>query len=265
LEAKEQLGRMLRLQELAKQIAKARNLIEGAPMRMEEIEQRFRDRNTEYVALKDRYDELEADRSERDDELGDLEETKKKYTNDLMQVQNQREYAATLKEIDAVKSRISEHEDAILKGMEETETLKPEIEKFSAEIEVERTKVGEERAMVEAEVTKAGEEVERDHAERERIESELPRALVANLHRIEQMRQGMFLVKVEDGMCQACYVRVRPQVAQEIRLASHIHACTQCRRFLYHEPTLRPAAPTDPATSPDNNTPGAEAMDGGAV
>lgn len=245
------------------QIAAARTLIENAPMRMDEIEERFRDRNTEYVALRDRYDELEVDRGERDAELGELEESKKKYTHDLMQVQNQREYAATLKEIDAVKARISEHEDAILAGMEETETLKPELEKFSVEIEVERDKVGEERGAVEAEVTKAREEVERGLAERERVESELPVALVENLHRIETMRQGLFLVKVEDGMCQACYVRVRPQVAQEIRQASQVHACTQCRRFLFYEPTLRPA-PTDSA-SPDNNTPGVEAMDGGAV
>ena len=245
------------------QIAAARTLIENAPMRLDEIEERFRDRNTEYVALRDRYDELEVDRGERDAELVELEESKKKYTHDLMQVQNQREYAATLKEIDAVKARISEHEDAILAGMEETETLKPELEKFSVEIEVERDKVGEERGAVEAEVAKAREEVERGLAERERVESELPVALVENLHRIETMRQGLFLVKVEDGMCQACYVRVRPQVAQEIRQASRVHACTQCRRFLFYEPTLRPA-PTDSA-SPDNNTPGVEAMDGGAV
>ena len=245
------------------QIAAARTLIENAPMRLDEIEERFRDRNTEYVALRDRYDELEVDRGERDAELVELQESKKKYTHDLMQVQNQREYAATLKEIDAVKARISEHEDAILAGMEETETLKPELEKFSVEIEIERGKVGEERGAVEAEVAKAREEVERGLAERERVESELPVALVENLHRIETMRQGLFLVKVEDGMCQACYVRVRPQVAQEIRQASQVHACTQCRRFLFYEPTLRPA-PTDSA-SPDNNTPGVEAMDGGAV
>ena len=59
-------------------------------------------------------------------------------------------------------------------------------------------------------------------------------------------------------------MRIRPQVGQEIRTASKIHACTQCRRFLYHEPALRPAAPAD-AASPDNNAPGVEAMDGGAV
>jgi predicted nucleic acid-binding Zn-ribbon protein len=263
LEAKEQLIRMLRIQELALEIARAQSVVENAPMRMDEIEERFRGRNTEYVALKDRYDEIEADVRERNAELATLEESKKKYTADLMQVQNQREYAATLKEIDAVKARISEHEDAVLKGMEETETLAPQIETFSADIEVERKQVEEECAQVEAEVTEARERVLRDQEERQRLENELPASLMHSIRRVEELRQGLFLVKVEDGMCQACYVRVRPQVAQEIKLASHIHSCSQCRRFLYFERSLKPAPAESPG--PDQSPPGVEAIDGGAV
>lgn len=263
MNAKDQLVRMLRLQELATEIASAGNLIESAPMRMEEIEQRFRERNTEYVALKGRFDELEKDRRDREGELAVLEETKGKYTGDLMQVKNQREYAATLKEIDTVKSRIAEHEDALLKGMEEGESLKPQIETFSAAIELERRRVEEERSAVEAEVERARQAVERGLAERKKVEDELPVTLVSNLRRIEQMRQGVFLARVVDGMCQACFVRVRPQAAQEIRLATHVHACTQCRRFLYHEAALRPVPSEAPRS--ENRAPGAEAMDGGAV
>ena len=61
LEAKEQLLKMVRIQELALEIAGAQAVIENAPTRMDEIEERFRDRNTEYVALKDRFDEIEKD------------------------------------------------------------------------------------------------------------------------------------------------------------------------------------------------------------
>jgi len=263
LEAKEQLLRMVRIQELALEIAGAHAVIENAPARMEEIEERFRDRNTDYVALKDRFDEIEKDLRERNAELAELEESKKKYTNDLMQVQNQREYAATLKEIDAVKAQISEHEEAVIQGMEETESLGPRIETFSADIEVERKKVGEERAEVEREVAAAREKVARGQEERQQLEAELPASLRHSIRRVEELRHGRFLVTIEDGMCQACYVRVRPQAAQEIRLASHVHACSQCRRFLYHEPSLKPA-PAEPP-GPDKSAPGVEAINGGSV
>ena len=54
-------------------------------------------------------------------------------------------------------------------------------------------------------------------------------------------RQGIFLSKADNGTCQSCFVRIRPQVFQEIKLASKVHTCDSCRRFLYHEPTLKPA------------------------
>ena len=263
MEAKEQLLRMVRIQDLALEISQAQGIIENAPMRMDEIEERFRGRNTEYVALKDRFDEIEKDIRDRNSELAELEESKAKYTQDLMQVQNQREYAATLKEIDAVKARIAEHEEAVLKGMEETESLAPQIETFSADIEVERRKVDEERAEVEKEVAEARERVEKGQEERQRLESELPASLMHSIRRVEELRHGRFLVKIEDGMCQACYVRVRPQAAQEIRQATHIHSCSQCRRFLYHEPSLKPA-PAEPP-GPDKSAPGVEAINGGSV
>ena len=124
MEVRDQLFRLLRLQEIAHGMRAARELVNGAPARTEEIENRFRERNAEYVAIKQRYEALQADQTTRSGELTTLEESKKKYMDDLMQVQNQREYAAMLKEIDAVKSQISEHEEAVLKDMEEIESVK---------------------------------------------------------------------------------------------------------------------------------------------
>jgi len=249
---------MLKIQELVLEMREHRALIDGAPGRVEEIEGRFRERNAEYVALKTHCEELEADQKVRTGELAELEESKKKFTKDLMQVQNQREYAAILKEIDSVKAKIAEHEEAILKEMEEVESLKPQLESFSAHIQTERIKVEEECAKVEAEVEKGRRLLARCDDERLGISSELPPALIANLHRIQELRQGLFLVKVEDGLCQACYVRVRPQAFQEIKMAARIHTCSQCRRFLYFEPALKPQ-------SEERRASGVEALDGGAI
>ena len=117
--AKEQLIRLVRIQRLVDTVRNAERVVAAAPGQIEEIENRFRERNAEYVAIRDRFDELELDRKTRAEELKVLEENKTKYTDDLMRVKNQKEYAAMLKEIDSVKAQISEHEDAILRDMEE--------------------------------------------------------------------------------------------------------------------------------------------------
>jgi predicted nucleic acid-binding Zn-ribbon protein len=179
-----------------------------------------------------------------------------------MQVKNQREYAAVLKEIDAAKASIGEHEVAILSSMDEVETLKTDLEARAAHIESERTIVEKERADIEAAVGQAQARIEKATAERTEIESTLPPALVANVRRVEEGRKGIFLVKVERESCSACHVRLRPQVYQEIRQASKIHTCGSCRRYLFTESALA----TAPVSTP-TQTQGAEveAVNGGAV
>ena len=238
MEVKEQLLRLERLQGVVHEIRAASELIEAAPRRMEEIEGRFRERNAEFVAIQQRFEALETDQSNRNTELVDLEESRKKYMEDLMQVQNQREYAAMLKEIDSVKSRIAEHEEAILANMEEIDSVKQELATHEEHIKSERVVVDNERVEVEAAAAEAQRASAKLEKERSKIESELPKPLVATVKRLEAGRQGLFLSKADDGICQSCFVRVRPQGFQEVKLALKIHCCSNCKRLLYHEPSL---------------------------
>lgn len=255
---KSQLQKLFRLQELALKSREASAIVERAPDRIEEIEAHFRERNAEYVAIRDRFNELEADQRHRSGELTGLEEQRKKFMEDLMQVKNQREYAAMLKEIDSVKAQIAEHEDAILKDMEEIEKVQGELKEHEDHIKIERETVQTQRAEVEAEADSARELVARIDAERAQIEGELPAALRNTVRAIEGSRQGIFLSRAENGTCQSCFVRIRPQVFQEIKLASKIHRCSSCNRFLCHEPTL------NPQPEPKSQD-GLEAVNGGAV
>ena len=256
--AKEQLQGLLRIQELAIEIRNAQKIVENAPGRVEEIEGHFRERNAEYVAVKDRFDALEADQKSRSHELTGLEEGKQKYQDDLMKVANQREYAAMLKEIDAVKAQIGEHEEAILRDMEEIEKLTGELATHEEHIVQERESVERDRAEVESEADQARSTIETLSADRREVDASLPVGLLTQIRRLEQTRQGIFLSKADNGTCQSCFVRVRPQVFQEIRMATAVHTCSNCRRFLYFEPALRKAAEPSAAE-------GVETINGPAV
>lgn len=263
-DARSQLSKLVKMQQLALEIQAAHAVVDGAPAKLEEAERRFRERNAEYVAIKERYDAIDADRRERSLELATLEDTRKHYQDSLMQVKNQREYAAVLKEIDAAKASIGEHEEAILSSMDEVETLKIDLEARAAHIEAERTIVEKERADVAAASADALLLIERHSAERAQIESTLPAALVANVSRVEEGRKGVFLVRVERESCSACHVRLRPQVYQEIRQASKIHVCGSCRRYLYTEAAFT-AAPVSTSAALNGAGTEAEAVNGGAV
>ena len=220
---------------MALQTAADRKIVEEAPGRIEEIEARFRERNAEYVAVKERFEELDGDQKSRSNTLAELEESRKKYQADLMQVQNQREYAAILKEIDEVKARISENEEAVLKAMDELESLKGDLDNRNEHIQQERDQVETERTAVQNEVKDAEARMAAAAEERSGLEGDLPSLMKAAIAKLEQSRQGVFMAKAVDGTCQACYVRVRPQAYQEVKLASAIHYCGSCKRILYHQ------------------------------
>ena len=270
---KEQLIRLVRIQELADTVRQAEMVLSAAPGKIEEIENHFRERNAEFVAIRDRHDELELDRKTRGDELEVLEENKTKYTDDMMQVKNQKEYAAMLKEIDSVKAQISEHEDAILRDMEEIEKLKGELATHEAHIAKEREAVAVETKNVEDASNEARATIKTLAVQRHELETGLPPVLLASVRRIEEKRRGVFLSRALDGTCQTCYVRVRPQVFQEIKLATAVHSCENCRRFLFFEPGITAArveAGTAAAEKPVTEPPavadgGVEAVNGGAV
>lgn len=267
MDVREQLKRLVRIQELVGTVQAARARVDAGPVRIQEIEARFRERNAEYVATKERFDALDADRKERQQALAELEIARKKFMDSLMQVQNQREYAAVLKEIDTVKARISENEDEILKADEEIETLKVDLDARASHIEAERALVEQERSDVDRETAEALEAIEKCETERRELESSMPPSLVQSVRRVEEGRRGYFLAKAERETCTACHVRIRPQVFQEIRLGSKVHFCGNCKRFLYFDAGDATAVPA--ASAPSVATPAApgptEAMNGGAL
>jgi len=268
LTAKEQLIRLVRIQELVDTVRHAERVLSTGPGKIEEIESRFRERNAEFVAIQDRYDELELDRKTRGEELQVLEESKIKYTDDLMRVKNQKEYAAMLKEIDSVKAQISEHEDAILRDMEEIEKLKGELATHEEHIAQEREAVAAESKTVADASNEARETIERLTAQRRELENGLPPALLASVRRLEDRRRGVFLSRALDGTCQSCFVRVRPQVFQEIKLATAVHSCENCRRYLFFEPGITAAIAAEGSAAADQSPPadgGVKAVNGGAV
>ncbi len=270
MEPRDQLLRLLRIQELALEIRGAVKTVEDAPRKLEENEARFRERNAQYVAIKDQHDEVERDRTDRTEQLGELEHHRDKSMVDLMKVKNQREYAAMLKEIDTVKAEIAGHEEAILRDMEGLEKLTEDLQSHAEHIKKEREVVAEERREVESDVEAARTKVEELTGERKGIESDLPPRLVQTVRGLELRRQGVFLAKADNGTCLSCFVRIRPQVFQEIKLASALHPCGSCRRYLYHEPSLRPKTPDADRTGAEASVaatpPGdIEAVNGGAV
>ena len=66
------------------------------------------------------------------------------------------------------------------------------------------------------------------------LESQLPRDYLDRYHRIAGARGGVAVAAVSNQSCEACHVRIRPQVLAEIRTGREIIICENCSRILYY-------------------------------
>jgi predicted nucleic acid-binding Zn-ribbon protein len=64
-------------------------------------------------------------------------------------------------------------------------------------------------------------------------EKQVPQDLLKEYNRIKYVRDGLALAEVKDCICQVCYVRLPPQLYNDIKANKKLYTCSNCNRILY--------------------------------
>jgi predicted nucleic acid-binding Zn-ribbon protein len=164
------------------------------------------------------------------------------YQEQINRVTTAREYGALLKEIDAVKAKLSTHEDEALAILERMENARRELEQSRGEFVGIDQRYQEllgawerERPSVAARL----EDVERDIS---RLRSQLPGQMLRQFEMLYQRLDGDALATISKMTaaprgpvvwhCSVCNYRVRPQIIVEIKTNGALVQCERCHRFL---------------------------------
>ena len=193
------------------------------------------------------YNELNADIEEQESELkllkvtireaeskiAVLDETSKKYKQQLLTVKTNREYSALLTEIEAVKREKEELEESIIQNMEKNEALSAGIKEKSSRLE----ELGKQRLSKKGELDlrlkKLGKEVSIRKREREKLTGEVNRPTLKLYERIMNSRVNRAVVPVRSGCCGGCFAHVPLQKVADIRKGGQIYTCDSCGRIMY--------------------------------
>jgi uncharacterized protein len=174
--------------------------------------------------------------------LAATEEKVKKYRDQLMNVKTNDEYKLMQKQIEVATSEVGEVEDRILQGYDAIKELEEEKKERQKELEKGQTEITAMERQLEAERAKLEAELASRKENRGRVLSEIPGELFDDYNRIAKTRGGIAMAEAIEERCQACMVRLRPQVFQELRVGEKIFHCENCRRILYFLPKEQPAA-----------------------
>ncbi len=233
----ELLRQLVHLQEYHCRISELQGKVERAPAQIAQLDAALEGQTSEVNSAQQRIEEATRERRALEHEVETLRGKLSHYKDQLMSVKTNTEYQAMLHEISFVETQIGDKEDRILECMLEADELESNLADATTSFEEKRRTIEVQKKEIEDFVSNSEKELVQLRAEMGQLENDLPAGFLERYQRIAAVRGGVALAAVSNSSCEACHVRLRPQLVAEIRTNREIMVCENCNRILYYPHT----------------------------
>lgn len=233
---KEELQRLLDLQEVDSEAVRLREQLNLYPPMLEQIDKNLSRKMKEFSALENSKKELNKERRslEKDIEYKE-EQIKKKQEQQLTPKIKQDAYDALKHEMELLRAEINDLEDKVLANINKEEELEQTIARASEKIKVEEEDAQMEHERIEKQIDRKKKRLDELEKDRESKLELVPPKLLAYYKRFFQSYGPDIVVPVQGDSCGGCHMRILPQVLVEIHRGDKIVYCEGCRRILIGE------------------------------
>ena len=146
-------------------------------------------------------------------------------------VKKNTEYQAMMKEIEDVKAAISDLETVVIGLLDKAEECGTAFKDVEKQAKARKQSVEEEIGELEQLVDELKEEIARQQEMRSPLTSKLESDILNRYNRLLKT-SGIPLVKIENGICGHCHLRVIPQTLHEVNKGT-VTACENCGHLVY--------------------------------
>ena len=233
LTVEEKLQNLYELQIIDTEIDKIKTLRGELPLEVQDLEDEIAGLETRIENLKVELGELDKTSSTRKMDIKKAEEAIKKYSEQLDNVRNNREYDALSKEIEFQKLEIELQEKRIReaqKAKAEKEALMEESKKrYEDKVSDLEAKKGELNDII----NETHKDEESLQTKSEELAATIDERLLTAYRRIRSnARNGLAVVTVDRDACGGCFNKIPPQRQLDIRSRKKIIVCEYCGRIL---------------------------------
>ncbi len=230
---KEQLGTLIQLQDVDRQIYLLKEEKESKPKEIEELKLAFESKKQGLADLEKSLLDAQKQRKDKELELATKEEGIKKLQSQLFQLKTNKEYHAMLAQIQDSKADNSVIEDKILELFESADKVKGEVEAERQRLVGEEKIFNEDKKKVDEKVKEIESKLAQLEAQRNQVLPKIDKKILGQYERILSNRDGLAIVSVKENTCKGCNMHVPPQVINLIRMYERIITCEVCNRILY--------------------------------
>lgn len=226
------LEALLVLQDKDRKIAKLQREIRDIPARKAEVETQLKHAKAKLAEAREAQMQVQSDLKQLEVDVEAHQEKMLRYKQQQMDAKTNDQYRALLIEEANEKKGITELEDRELELMEQLEISKKAIEEREAELVEEEEGIRDEQEMLMERLDEVKEDLEAIIEKRAKMATEIDPALLTRYERVFANKGDFAVVRVENGHCRGCNMKLPPQVVNDAINPAKLVGCNYCGRML---------------------------------
>jgi len=229
----QKLTALYNLQQIDSQIDKIKIVRGELPLEVEDLEDEIAGLETRLANFQEEKEKFEQFIKDKKEAINNSNALIKKYSDQQMNVRNNREYDSLSKEIEFQNLEIQLAEKKIREAQARIEVIESEMEQAKEKLSERQQDLEAKKAELTgiiAETEKEEQELIRKSQENEKYIEE--RLLTAYKRIRKNARNGLAVVKIERDACGGCFNKIPPQHQLDIKLHKKIIVCEYCGRIL---------------------------------
>ncbi len=232
----QKLTALYNLQQIDSQIDKIKIIRGELPLEVEDLEDEIAGLETRIANFQEEKEKFEQFITDKKEAIKESNALIKRYSEQQMNVRNNREYDSLTKEIEFQNLEIQLAEKKIKEAQHRIEGIEADMEQAQQKLDIRRQDLEAKKLELTdiiAETEKEEEELVRKSQENEKYIEE--RLLMAYKRIRKNARNGLAVVKIERDACGGCFNKIPPQHQLDIKLHKKIIVCEYCGRILVDE------------------------------
>jgi predicted nucleic acid-binding Zn-ribbon protein len=231
-----ELNNLISLQSVDLEIKGLMQVQQELPESMRGLESKLAEITTITAEKEQELEEVKKQHRQLETEMAMLDEGITRSRQRLMEIKDNIEYKAMLKEIAFKEDRKDQKETEILEVLDQIETLSSDLSSLTQEVASRQEVLDKMRSEVQAEIDEQMEKLHGLQAQRQEIQKTIPKQLLKRYDFIREKRQGIAITEVRQGVCQACHMNLPPQKFIELQMDKELMTCPHCQRIIYFTP-----------------------------
>jgi hypothetical protein len=232
---------LIKLQECDSQLVKLSAKKKTLPENIEKLDKDFNAFKESIEKNKIKHDELKARHVESESKVKKINEGIIKTKERMLEVKNNKEYQAMLKEIEIAESSRGKVETDIIAILDELDKLSILVKADDEILKREQAKYEEDKKTIEKDLNSIDADVLNLEQKRDNLQKSVPEELLSRYERVKKRNRGVGVTSVWKSVCNGCHMNIPPQLYNELQRSNELLSCPNCNRIMYFQNMEKPS------------------------